>query len=285
MSPEPGLAEQVARAQLARRAQRRVHVQHARGEPLEELRVLARDAEVAQRHLRVRVRRARRRARAPRDRGTSARARGRRRGRSTTPVANETRTEPPARIRTRWRRLTIGSSTAPVEPLSGRPSSAMGSSTSRPRPRKRARSRLPLHGTLQAALDAQHVDAVERRVGAAPRPAVGHERVALRQIARGHEQLAERRVREVVRGQAEHQLGVARDLDLARPRAAVREREAAHLDVVLRRHRDLEQRLDAVGLAVEGGLLGQEARDVVVELLARRVVRGRPDGTAPTSRR
>ena len=42
--------------------------------------------------------------------------------------------------RTRWRRLRIGSSTKPVAPDSGRPSSAIGFSSVRPRPMKRARS-------------------------------------------------------------------------------------------------------------------------------------------------
>ena len=280
VSPEPGLAEQVARAQLARRAQRRVHVEHARGEPFEQLRVLARDAEVAQRHLRVRV---------PEREG----ARGRpgvvvllRERVGGVAVGHDTGRERDAH-------RAAGPDPDPVAQAHDRVEHRAGRAAERPAVERHgvvhvapaaeeARAvALPLDGALHAALDAQHVDAVERRVGAAPRPAVGHERIALRQIARGHEQLAERRVRKVVRGRAEHQLGVARDLDLARPRAAVRQRDTAHLHVVLGRYRDLEQRLDAVGLAVEGGLLGQEARDVAVQLLARRLVRGRPDGTAP----
>ena len=56
-------------------------------------------------------------------------------------VANATTAEPPGAIRTRRRRLRIGSSTAPVAPESTAPgSSAAGSAVDRPRPRKRERS-------------------------------------------------------------------------------------------------------------------------------------------------
>ncbi len=58
------------------------------------------------------------------------------------------------------------------------------------------------------------------------------------------EQLSERRMGEVVFGTRERNLGVARDLDLARPFAAVGDREAAHLDVVLGRHGDLHLGLE-----------------------------------------
>src|SRR5207247_1589081 len=57
-----------------------------------------------------------------------------------TPVANDMRTKPPGGRRTRWRKLTTGSSTAPTVPDSARPSRAIGSSVERPRPRNRARS-------------------------------------------------------------------------------------------------------------------------------------------------
>ena len=57
-----------------------------------------------------------------------------------TPVANDILTMPPRATRTRCRRLTIGSSVAPVVPVSDRPSIAWGRSGPRPRPRKRARS-------------------------------------------------------------------------------------------------------------------------------------------------
>ena len=261
-----------------RRAQRRVDVEHARGQPLEELRVLARDAEVAQRHLRVGEGRARRRARAPRDRGTSARARGPRRGRSR--PRSRTRRAPsrPARSRTRWRRLTIGSSTAPVVPRERPAVERDGVVRRRGRgPRKRARSVSHSTAPCMPALDAQHVDAAERRARRVRRGRRWQTARALGQIARGlDEQLAERRMREVVGGQAEHELGVARDLDLARPRAAVRERSGG----APRRRPPARPRSRAASrcrrLAVEDGLLGQEARDVVRRLL------GASGGASPT---
>ena len=138
--PEARLAERVARQELGRRAQRGVGPQHVRGELLVELRLVGRDAEVAQAHLGL-------------GRGEREGAGGRggvvvllgerdRRGSRlvATPVANARRTCPPGAMRTRRRRLRTGSSTAPVVPESARPSSATGSSGVRPRPRKRARS-------------------------------------------------------------------------------------------------------------------------------------------------
>src|SRR2546428_520429 len=59
---------------------------------------------------------------------------------SAIPVAKDRRTNPPGAKRMRCRRLTIGSSTAPVVPERARPSRATGSSGLRPRPRNRPRS-------------------------------------------------------------------------------------------------------------------------------------------------
>ena len=100
----------------------RVGVEHARGQPLEEQRLLARDAEVAQRALRVRE--GEREGRAPPALGSwyfwasasAVVAVERHAGGEATAA----RSRPGAR-RTRWRRLTIGSSTTPVVPESGAP--------------------------------------------------------------------------------------------------------------------------------------------------------------------
>ena len=52
-------------------------------------------------------------------------------------------------------------------------------------------------------------------------------------------------------GRASDDLGVAGDLDLARPIAAVGDRQAAHFDVVLGRHGDLQLRLE-IAVATSG---------------------------------
>jgi hypothetical protein len=65
-------------------------------------------------------------------------------------------------------------------------------------------------------------------------------------VGRLQEELAERRMRRVVERAAQHRLDVARDLDLARAVAAVRERDPPDLHVVLGRDRHLQARLDLV---------------------------------------
>ena len=84
-------------------------------------------------------------------------------------------------------------------------------------------------------------------------------------------------MRRVGRGRREHELGVRGDLDLARPRAEVRERDAADLGVVLGRDDDLERRRDAAVAPVElGAVLGED--DLVASRLdAARLVARRPD--------
>jgi hypothetical protein len=53
-------------------------------------------------------------------------------------------------------------------------------------------------------------------------------------------------MREIILGASEHDFRVARDFDLARLPAAIHDREAAHLDVVLRRDADLKLRFEIV---------------------------------------
>ncbi len=119
VGPQALLAELAAAQDLRGRAQRAVGVEHARGQPLEEQRLVAGDAQVAQGALRVREGQregARRRRWA---RGSAGPAPGPSRGESAMPVAKDSRTKPPGASRMRWRRLTIGSSTTPVVPDSG----------------------------------------------------------------------------------------------------------------------------------------------------------------------
>ena len=195
---------------------------------------------------------------------------------SAMPVANDSRTKPPGARRMRWRRLTMGSSTTPVVPDRERPSRAWGSSGRAPAAEEARAVRLPLERALRAALQAQDVHGPERRLVGRARPTTAQERRSLREVLRLDEQLSESGVGQVVRRRGEHDLGVARDLDLAGAVAVVRHRQPPHLDVVLGRDRDVEQRGDAVVAAAERRLLGEERHQVVLRLASHRVVGGRP---------
>ena len=80
----------------------------------------------------------------------------------------------------------------------------------------------------------------------------------------------------VRRRRRQHDLGVRRQLDLPRPRPEIRERDAPHLGIVLRRHDHLER--GAHGPVAPNDLravLGERDR-VAVRLAAPRLVAGRP---------
>ena len=141
---------------------------------------------------------------------------------------------------------------------------------------------LPFDRAAQArAVDAEHVEADERRFVGRARPAAEQQAGALRIELGLDEQLAERRVREVVLGTRQHDLGVAGHLDLARLRAAVGDRQPPHLHVVFRRHGDLELRFDVGVAAAERDLVEIEGGLEPVGLLADRLVGGRPDAARP----
>src|SRR6266545_1024697 len=146
------------------------------------------------------------------------------------PVAKDRRTNPPGAKRMRCRRLTIGSSTAPVVPERARPSRAIGSSGLRPRPRNRPRS--VSHSTgpciLASTLNTwtAHTRASSRARGrrAQTRAALsGKYSVSTKSLQGG--------VGQVLADRRQGDLGVARDLELARPVALVGHGQAAHLDV------------------------------------------------------
>ena len=142
-------------------------------------------------------------------------------------------------------------------------------------------ARLPLGGRLCTALDAEHVERPRARLGRRSWPAAADDGRARRQVLGLDEQLAERRMGEVVLGPPEHDLGVARDLDLPRPIAGVGHRQAANLDVVLDRDHHLEHGLDPVVGPLEDGLLERERREIRLGLVARRLVRRRPEEAGP----
>ena len=196
--PQTRLTELVRRDRVGVRAQRAVGAEHPRREPLEQQRLVARDAQVAQAALRVREGQ-REGARRPRSgRGTSARAprpsrdprrcRWRRRGAPT----------PPGASRIRWRRLKIGSSTTPVVPDSARPSSAGGSPALAAAAEEARAIGFPFDRPLRPAFEAQHVERPRRRLLRIARPPMAEQRGAVGQVFGLEEQLAERRMREVV---------------------------------------------------------------------------------------
>ena len=277
--PQPGLAALVALAQRGLRAQRGVGVHHARRQALEELRLVAGQAEVPQRDLGVgEGERQRARARAgvvvllrQRVRGGGAlRDAGRER------EAREAAGRQPDPVAQAQHRIEHGAGRArerpPVERLR-----VVGLASAAQEARAVA---LPFDGRTQAALDAQHVHRVELGLLRRARTPPAQEGGVLGLVGRLQEELAERRMGRVVLRAAQDGLDVARDLDLARAVAAVRERDPAHLHVVLGRHRHLEARLDLVVVPAEHRPLGREVDHVVVGLAARRLIGGRPDGAA-----
>ena len=133
------------------------------------------------------------------------------------PVANDSRTSRPGASRMRWRRLTIGSSTTPVVPESARPSSASGSREAAAAAEEARAIGLPLDRPLRRPLEAQHVDRPERRL--VGRRAAADGRAARRCRAGTRFRRTACRTPDArdrpARGR-EHDLGVARDVDLAR---------------------------------------------------------------------
>ena len=167
-----------------------------------------------------------------------------RRATAATSVEKTTRAVAPGASRTRRRRLKIGSSTVPAVFESGRPSiTDIGVRMPRPRPRKRARSVSycappPVSPSTTTTCAAQTGGSLGRARPARreQRADVGHE-LGLRRT--GWRRPDARRRRPAARARSRRRRS-------ARSRAArvpeVRERDAAHLGVVLGRDHDLERR-------------------------------------------
>ena len=92
----------------------------------------------------------------------------------------------------------------------------------------------PLDGTAQASIDAEHVERPRVRLLGAARTPAEEQAGALRVELGLDKELRKRGMREVILWTRERDLAVAGDLDLARPVAAVGNRQAPHLDVVFR---------------------------------------------------
>ena len=121
-----------------------------------------------------------------------------------------------------------------------------------------------------------HVRTEELAVGGRTRSAREDQARNLRHELAADEEIGERRMREVGRGWRQRDLRIGRDLDLARPRADVAQRQAADLRVVFRGHDHFEHRLDVAVLADDADAVLVE-RDVVARGLdADRLIPGRP---------
>ena len=211
-------------------------------------------------------------------RDTSPRGRGP--PRATARRASRTRPAPsrPAGTRTRRRRLTIGSSTAPMVPDSApavdhRPpvsgSRARGRGTGRDRsPTAGRRPSRPRPPTTWASQTGASPRDRGRRVASSVSSSGTYSVCTLRLENAGWASVRRRR--------RQHDLGVRRQLDLPRPRPEVRERDAPDLGVVLRRHDHLERGADGpVPPDDLRPVLGKRDR-VAVRRAAPRLVAGRP---------
>ena len=137
--------------------------------------------------------------------------------------------------------------------------------------------RLPLDGAAETAIDAQDViGPYLRLVGRSRTPAEEQPRAG-RVVFRFDEQLPECRMGEVVLRPPQDDLGVAGNLDLPRPVAPVGDRQPSHLDVVFRRHRDLQLRLEIAVTPAIRHLVELQRRFVLVRLTAYRLIGRRPD--------
>ena len=94
------------------------------------------------------------------------------------------------------------------------------------------------------------------------------------------EQLAERRMREVVARQRQRDLDVAGDVDLAHAIAVIDELQQPHFDVVLGRDGDFELRGDLLGRRIEHRDVRLEGREVAIRLAPGRQIGRRPDRAA-----
>ena len=187
----------------------------------------------------------------------------------------------PEASRTRCRRLRNG-----IEDDAGR--SRQGAAVERDRVRDRpaapdeARAiRFPLDRPLRPPLEAHDVHRPQAALPDFPRAPVRKQRRALGEIFGLDEQLAERRMREVVFRRSEHDLRVARHVDLADPEAAIGQLQAADLDIVFGGDGDIERRDDVVVATVERRFLRKEQDRVSLRLATSRVEGRRPDRAAP----
>ena len=109
----------------------------------------------------------------------------------------------------------------------------------------------PFDRTLRASLQAQRMERPRAGVAGIARPAMTQQRGAVGQVLGFDEDLAERRMGEVVGRRREDDLGVARHVDLADARAVIAHGDPAHFDVVFDRDGDIQLCRDVVVPAPE----------------------------------
>ena len=128
-----------------------------------------------------------------------------------------------------------------------------------------------------------HRDQMEHpwsRVVLSLRTAMAQDRLLRAQQFGLHEQLAEGRMHGVGCRGRKHHFGVAGQLDRAARTAAVGDRDAAQLDVVLGRHHDFGVGVDVVLAATEFGARIGEDRSVAIDRYARGLMPSGPERTA-----
>ena len=141
--------------------------------------------------------------------------------------------------------------------------------------------RLPFDRSPQASLNAEDMKGPDRHFVGRARPPAEQQPDALRVEFGFDEELAERRVGEIVFGTSQDDLGVTRHFDFARQRSTIDDRQPPDFDVVFRRHGHLELRFEVAVPCPERYLVEIEDRFVVVRLAADRLVGGRPDLSRP----
>ena len=135
----------------------------------------------------------------------------------------------------------------------------------------------PFGRRLGSSIDAERVEGPGGRLGCGAWPASAEQSGTVRQVLGLDEQLAEGRVRHVVFLPPEHDLRVARDLDLPRLSTLVGEREASNFHVLFGRDHHLELRLDAIVGAAKHRALVRERDQVVFGFLGNGLVGRRPE--------
>ena len=276
VGPERGRATGVTAEHGRRRPQRPLGVEHAPGQALEQVRLVGADAEVMELHLGL----------GPRQRGRALergrvavlvgevqghltggrdhRGEGdahRRPGLDADPAP-----EADDRIEDRADRVGEGQAVAHGSRAADLPAS----------PEEPGAVGLPLQIAQRLALDDDHVRQPDGLLLGRAGPAAGQQQVELGKALRLHEQVGERRMRRVRSLLGQDDLGVRRHVDLARPAAAVGERDAPDLGVVLGRHDHLERGGDGAVVPDDlGAILGEDDL-VAVRLAAAGLVAGRP---------
>ena len=180
-------------------------------------------------------------------------------------------------MRTRRRRLTIGSSTEPTVLESGRPSIQR---QRRPDPTaapdEAGAVGLPLEVADRLALDGHHVRQPEPRLVSRSRPARREHHVQLGNALGLDEEVRERRVGRIGRRRHQHDLGIRRQLDVPGSCPQVHDRDPAHLGVVFRRDEHVERGGDRAVLPGDLRPVLGEHHLVAVRLPPGGLVAGRP---------